>query len=99
MTTLGRANFSLMKHCIRNSLLETRCVIPMTRNAHTKETHPTKYDENINAKCRMRGIGILRDPKLNKVCCVEHNFVLLMSSSVSVMSSIVYNSVAKSNIL
>lgn len=66
MTTLGRTNFSLMKHCIRNSLFETRCVVPMTRNAHTKETHPTKYDENINAKCRMRGIGILRDPKLNK---------------------------------
>lgn len=56
----------------------------MTRNAHTKETHP-KYDENINAKCRVRGIGILRDPKLNKVCYIERDFVLLASSSVCVM--------------
>jgi hypothetical protein len=63
MLLLRKCSFAAVKS-IRSLLCDAKVTTCHLRaSQHTGPQH----DENINAKCRVRGIGVLRDPRLNKV--------------------------------
>jgi hypothetical protein len=62
MILLRKCSFAAVKS-IRSGLCGAKVTTCHLRSQHTGPQH----DENINAKCRVRGIGVLRDPRLNKV--------------------------------